>query len=307
MVNVFITGASGFVGSHLTPILLAAGHKITAIARSESAAQKLEDQGITTIRATLEDIDVLAKAAGEADAVIHLGFIHDSRSYAESVEADLAVITAFGTALKGSNKTLITTSAIPVAGVPTPTELSPGKIPPRAASEQLTLSFSSPEHSIRSHVVRLPPTVHGDTDRGFLAHYIGQSRKAGFAGYIGEGENHWPATHVKDAVQVYKLVLENASGSLKGGEVLHASQEAGITLKTIASAVAKRLGIPTKSITKEEAGQTYTFLALFLGIDCVASSELTRRWLGWESVEKGVIEDLEGSGWYFEETSVTKF
>ncbi|WVQ72110.1 hypothetical protein IAR50_001655 [Cryptococcus sp. DSM 104548] len=305
MVNVFMTGASGFVGSHLTPILLAAGHKITAIARSDSSAKKLKDQGITVISATLEDIDVLAQAAAEADAVIHLGFIHDTRTYAESVQADLALITAFGTALKGTNKPLLTTNAIPVAGIPNPTELSPGKVPPRAAAEHLTLSLASPEFGIRAHVVRLPPTVYGDTDRGFLAHYIGESRKAGYAGYIGEGENHWPAAHVEDAVQVYKLALE--STTLKGGEVLHASTEAGVTLKAIAGTVAKRLGVETKSISKEEAGKTYDFLALFMGIDCVASNELTKEWLGWKGEGKMLIEELEGSEWYFDPASVTKF
>ncbi|WVQ72113.1 hypothetical protein IAR50_001658 [Cryptococcus sp. DSM 104548] len=303
MVNVFITGASGFVGSHLTPILLAAGHKVTAIARSDSSAKLLEDQGVTVIRATLQDTDILEKAASEADAVIHLGFIHDFNNYAEASRVDRVAIEAFGKALKGSNKPLIGTSAIPVAGIPNPSELSPGTLPPRAEAESITLALA--KSGIRAHVVRLTPTVYGDGDQAFLAHYVQQSRKAGFAGYVGDGGNHWPAAHVKDAAEVYKLVLE--SKTLKGGEVLHAARDAGVPFKDIAEVAASRLGIETRSITQEQAGEYYTWLSHFLGADTVAETQLTRKWLGWEPKEQGLLEELEGSKWYFEPGSKTKF
>ncbi|TYJ55776.1 hypothetical protein B9479_003554 [Cryptococcus floricola] len=303
MVNVFITGASGFVGSHVTPILLAAGHQITAIAKSDASAKKLEDQGVTVIRASLEDTDALAKAASESDGVIHLGFIHDFSNYDHSVKVDLAAIEAFGKALNGSNKPLITTSAIPVAGIRNPSELSHGTQPPRDKSEHLTTSLAS--SGVRSHVVRLPPTVHGDGDQAFLTHYAQQSKKAGFAGYIGDGETHWPAVHVKDAAEIYKLALE--STTLKGGEILHAAQDAGVAFKDIAAAVSGRLGVETKSITAEQAGETYTWLSGFIASDTVAESQLTRKWLGWEPKEKGLVEDIKSSKWYFEPGTETKF
>ncbi|WVQ72108.1 hypothetical protein IAR50_001653 [Cryptococcus sp. DSM 104548] len=303
MVNVFLTGASGFVGSHLTPILLAAGHKLTAIARSDASAKKLEEQGITVVRASLEDIDALYKGASEADAVIHLGFIHDFANMEKSAQVDLAAIETFGKALHGTSKTLITTSGLLLAASPAPDELTPAIPFFRGPAERLTTSFSA--NGVRAHVIRLAPSVHGDGDQGFISFYIHQSRLAGFAGYVGEGENHWPAVHVQDAAQLFKLVLE--SKKLKGGEVLHAAQDAGVPLKSIAETVAARLGIPSKSITAEEAGESYSWLSRAMVADKVASSELTREWLGWEPREKGLAEDIEGSGWYFTPEAVAKY
>ncbi|WVQ72107.1 hypothetical protein IAR50_001652 [Cryptococcus sp. DSM 104548] len=303
MVNVFLTGASGFVGSHLTPILLAAGHKLTAIARSDASAKKLEDQGITVIHATLEDIDALHTGASEADAVIHLGFIRDFNNRAKAVQVDHTAIETFGKALEGTNKTLIITSGLLFASSPAATELTPAIQSNRGLAETLTLSFAA--SGVRSHVVRLPPAVYGDGDQGFLSTYIQQSKEAGFAGYVAEGEAHWPAVHFTEAAQVYKLALE--STSLKGGEVLHAAQEAGIPFKSIAEAVATRLGVPSKSITPEEASQRYVWLGRFIAVDVVASSELTRKWIGWEPKGKGLKEEIEGSEWYFTPEAVVKF
>ncbi|WVQ75004.1 hypothetical protein IAR50_004612 [Cryptococcus sp. DSM 104548] len=303
MVKIFLTGASGYIGSHVTPILLAAGHKLTAIARSEASAKKLEDQGVTVVRASLEDTDALHKGAFEADAVIHLGFIHDFANFAKSIQVDHAAIEAFGKALHGTSKTLISTSGLLIGTSSEPTELTPANEAGRGNAEHLALSFAA--SGVRPYIVRLPPTVHGDGDQAFLTFYIQQSRKAGFAGYVGGGQGHWPAVHVKDAAQVYKLALE--STSLQGGKVLHAAQDAGVPFKSIAEAVGKRLGVPTKSLTKEEAGEHYSWLAMFIAGDVVASSELTKEWLGWEPKEKAFLEEIEETGWYFTPEAVVKF
>ncbi|ODO11138.1 hypothetical protein I350_01741 [Cryptococcus amylolentus CBS 6273] len=311
MVNIFLTGASGYIGSHLTPLLLEAGHKLTALARSDASAcpfcfpiaKKLEDQGITVIRASLEDTDALFKAASEADAVIHLAFVHDFANFAKALETDYTTVETFAKALKGTSKILITTSGLLAAASPTPSELTPAIEAGRGKSDRLTLSLAA--SGIRSHVIRLAPTTHGDGDHGLLTFYIQQSKKAGFAGYVGEGGNHWPAVHVDDAVKVYKLVLE--SKTLKGGEVLHAVQDAGIPFKSIADAVAHKLGIPTKSLTQEEVEDHYARLARFFSRDLVAESTLTREWLGWAPAEKGLVEDIESSEWYFTPEAVSKY
>ncbi|WVQ72109.1 hypothetical protein IAR50_001654 [Cryptococcus sp. DSM 104548] len=303
MVKVFLTGASGYIGSHVTPLLLAAGHKLTAIARSDASAKQLEDQGVTVVRATLEDTDALYKGASEADAVIHLGFIHDFANFAKSIQVDHAAIETFGKALHGTSKTLIITSGLLLGNGEQPTELTPAAQAGRGAAEHLALSFAS--SGVRPYIIRLPPTVHGDGDQAFLTFYINQSKKTGFAGYVGEGQGHWPAVHVKDAAEVYKLALE--STSLQGGKVLHAAQDAGVPFKSIAEAVAKRLGIETKSLTSEEAGQHYSWLAMFIARDVVASSELTKEWLGWQPKEKALLKEIEGTDWYFTPEAVVKF
>ncbi|TYJ55779.1 hypothetical protein B9479_003557 [Cryptococcus floricola] len=305
MVNVFLTGASGFVGSHVTPVLLAAGHKLTALARSAASAKTLQDQGVTVLRGTLEDTDILEKAAAASDGVIHLGFIHDFTNMPHATKVELAAIEAFGKGLKGTNKPLIMTSGILLASSPNPNERTPALTTGRAQAEHLAISLAS--SGVRTHVMRLPPTTHGDGDQGFLTFYIQHSKKAGFAGYLGDRENHWPAVHVKDAAELYKLALENATGSLKGGEVLHAAQDAGVPFKEIASVVAKRLGTSTKSLTPQEAGAAYLWLGHFISMDAVATSELTREWTGWEPKERALVEEIEKTEWYFAEGTAAKF
>ncbi|ODN90803.1 hypothetical protein L198_06120 [Cryptococcus wingfieldii CBS 7118] len=301
MVNVFLTGASGFVGSHLTPVLLAAGHNLTALARSDASAY----QGITVVRGTLEDTDILEKAAAASDGVIHLGFIHDFTNMPHAIKVELAALEAFGKGLKGTNKPLIMTSGVLLTSSPTPNERTPASTTGRGQAEHLAMSLAS--SGVRTHIMRLPPTTHGDGDQAFLTFYIQQSKKAGFAGYLGEGENHWPAVHVKDAAELNKLALENPKKSLKGGEILHPTQDAGVPFKDVAAAVSKRLGIPTKSITPEEAGATYSWLGHFISLDFLADSALTREWTGWEPKERALVEEIEKTEWYFAEGTAAKF
>ncbi|WVQ72106.1 hypothetical protein IAR50_001651 [Cryptococcus sp. DSM 104548] len=280
--RVFMTNPSGFIGSYLIPVLLAAGHKITTITTSYSTAKDLKTRGIDVTRATFDDIEVLADIASKADATI-------------LSKDPLQVISAFGQALKGTNKIFMITSFILVTGDPVPCEYTRAKVPPGAAREHLALSFVNA--GVRVFIVRLPPIVHGDNDSGFLWHYIRESREAGFAGYIRDGESSWPAAHVKDVVQVYKLALE--STTLKAGKTLHASREWGIPFKEIACTVAKRLCLETRSISKAEAMKTSPRLAMFSALDSVAWSDWTKEWLGWKPVEKRLIKDLERSEWYF--------
>ncbi|OXH27722.1 3-beta hydroxysteroid dehydrogenase/isomerase [Cryptococcus neoformans] len=296
--KIFLTGASGYIGSHVTTLLLEAGHQLTAIARSDASAKKLEDQGVTIIRASLEDTQALTKAASDADAVIHLAYIHDFSDYGgRPAQIDFAAVRALATGLKGTNKPLVTTSGVPSPGIRICTELDVGKYGPRAEAENVLFEYTS--QGVRTAVIRLPFTVHGDSDKGFIPHVIDQSRQKGVAAYVGEGDNHWPAVHVKDAAQLYKAVIE--SKTLEGGKILHAVQDEGIPFKQIAEVVGKKLGVETKSVADGDVGKYYSWLGMFVKMDFICSSKLTREWLGWEPKEKGLLADLESSQTYFKE------
>ncbi|ADV23642.1 3-beta hydroxysteroid dehydrogenase/isomerase [Cryptococcus gattii E566] len=294
--KVFLTGASGYIGSHVTTVLLVAGHQLTAIARSDASAKKLEEQGVTVIRASLEDTEVLTKAASEADAVIHLAYIHDFSDYGgRPAQVDYAAIRALATGLKGTNKPLVSTSGIPSPGIRICTELDIGKYGPRAEAENILFEYTS--QGVRTAVIRLPFTVHGDFDKAFILQIINQSRQKGNAAYVGEGGNHWPAVHVKDAAQLFRAAIE--SKTLEGGKILHGVQDEGIPFKQIAEVVGKKLGVEPKSVADEEIGEYYTWLGMFVKMDFIGSSKLTREWLGWEPKEKGLLADLESSQTYF--------
>ncbi|OWZ37100.1 3-beta hydroxysteroid dehydrogenase/isomerase [Cryptococcus neoformans c45] len=296
--KVFLTGASGYIGSHVTTLLLEAGHQLTAIARSDASAKKLEDQGVTVIRASLEDTQALTKAASDADTVIHLAYIHDFSDYGgRPAQIDFAAVRALATGLKGTNKPLVTTSGVPSPGIRICTELDVGKYGPRAEAENVLFEYTC--QGVRTAVIRLPFTVHGDSDKGFIPHVIDQSRQKGVAAYVGEGDNHWPAVHVKDAAQLYKAVIE--SKTLEGGKILHAVQDEGIPFKQIAEVVGKKLGVETKSVADGDVGKYYSWLGMFVKMDFIGSSKLTREWLGWEPKEKGLLADLENSQTYFKE------
>lgn len=284
---------------------------------SEGQAKKLEEQGVTVIRASLEDTEVLTKAASEAEAVIHLAYIHDFSDYGGRPAqgtfiystfkpvvwlrflcpstVDYAAIRALATGLKGTNKPLVSTSGIPSPGIRICTELDIGKYGPRAEAENILFEYTS--QGVRTAVVRLPFTVHGDSDKAFIPQIISQSRQKGNAAYVGEGGNRWPAVYVKDAAQLFRAVIE--SKTLKGGKILHGVQDEGIPFKQIAEVVGKKLGVEPKSVADEEIGEYYTWLGMFVKMDFIGSSKLTREWLGWEPKEKGLLADLESSQTYF--------
>ena len=295
--RVFVTGASGFIGSAVVPELLGAGHQVIGLARSEASAAALRAAGAEVQRGSLEDLDSLRAAAAGADGVIHLAFIHDFSDFAASVRADREAIETLGSALEGSGRPLVVASG--VLGI------SPGRlasesdepdprspVSPRHANARLARGFA--DRGVRPSIVRLSPTVHGEGDHGFVAMLVDIARKKGVAGYIGDGAARWPAVHRLDSARLFRLALESAPA----GAVLHGVADEGVHIREIAEVIGRHLKVPVGSIAPEEAGQHFGFLGGFLGLDSPASNEQTREVVRWEPVEAGLIEDLE-VGHYF--------
>ncbi|MFF3446323.1 SDR family oxidoreductase [Streptomyces sp. NPDC002667] len=304
--RVFVTGASGWIGSAVVPELIGAGHEVVGLARSDASAAALTKAGADTVSGTLDDLDVLREAAEASDGVIHLAFKHDlafSGGFQDAADADRRTVELFGDALAGSGRPLLIASGlIGLATGRTSTEddgrtqdeLSalPGGPRTRMGTAQVALALAG--RNVRSSVVRLPPTVHGDGDNGFMAALIGIARDKGVAGYIGDGTQRWAATHRDDAAHLFRLALEGAPA----GSVLHASAEGGVPIRSVAEAIGRHLDVPTRSVPAEEAPEHFTWLSGFLGLDSPASSERTRDLLGWSPTGPGLIEDLE-MGHYF--------
>jgi nucleoside-diphosphate-sugar epimerase len=299
--RVFITGASGHIGSAVIPELQAAGHAVVGLARSDDSAQALATLGAEVHRGDLDDLDGLRKAASEADGVIHLAFKHDlmqTGDYVGAADADLRAIEAMGEALEGSDKPFVGTGGtllLARAGISdrpgTEQDVLPGG--PRVDSENAVVALAG--RGVRSSHVRLPPTVHSSLDHhGFVPILIGLARSTGVAGYVGDGSNRWPAVHTLDAARVYRLALEGAPA----GTRLHAVADAGVPFRDIAAAIGANLGVPTASIAPEDVETQFSFLALLVGLDNPTSSEATRKALGWEPTHPGLIDDLN-EGHYF--------
>ncbi|MFW0783302.1 SDR family oxidoreductase [Gordonia sp. CPCC 206044] len=302
--RVFITGASGHVATALIPELLSAGHHVVGLARSDSAATAVTALGAEVRRGDLDDLDTLASAADDADAVVHLAFKHDamrSGDLAAAAEADLAAVRAMTDVMHGTDKAFVGTSGtalIPMMGVTG----RPGRESDRFDSgyridaENLVVGLA--DNGVRSSVIRLTPTVHSDLDHhGFVPALIGFARHNGFAGYVGDGANRWPAVHTRDAARLYRLALESAPT----GSVLHAVGEPGVAFRDIAEAIGRGLGVPAKSVAAEEATNVFDFLASFVTVDNPTSSEFTRRSLNWTPEYPGLVEDID-SGHYFRES-----
>jgi nucleoside-diphosphate-sugar epimerase len=296
--RVFITGGSGHVGSAVTNELIANGHEVTGLARSDASAAKLEAAGAKVVRGELGDLDTLTEGAREADGVIHCGFIHDFANYGAAAETDRVAIETFGAVLKGTGKPLLVTSGL--AGLSQPgqpaielTEVNPEierRVP--RVSEKTALRLAA--DGVNASVVRLPPTTHGDHDHGFIASLIGIARDKGAAAYVGEGANHWAAGHVLDAARVYRLALE----SPVAGRRYHVVGDAGVPFRDIAAVIGRKLGVPVKSVTPEEAPAHFGWMAPFAQLDALASGALTEQWLGFKPSHVGLIEDME-TGTYF--------
>ncbi len=307
--RVFVTGASGWIGSAVVPELLGAGHQVVGLARSDASAAALVATGAEVHRGTLDDLDALRDAAGATDGVIHLAFKHDlafGGDFQGAADADRRAVEAIGDALAGSDRPFLIASG------------TLGVVPGRVASEQdghgpasamatfgggpqtrwetaeLVLSLSS--RGVRSSVVRLPPTNHGDGDNGFIATLVGIAREKGVSGYIGDGTNRWPAVHRLDSARLFRLALEQAPA----GSTLHAVADEGVPIRDIAEVIGRHLELPVVSISPEDAGEHFTWLAGFLAIDAPASSAQTRELLGWQPTEPGLIADLD-QGHYFQQ------
>jgi nucleoside-diphosphate-sugar epimerase len=309
--HVFVTGATGWVGRGLVPELTAAGHEVTGLARSQAAAAALRAAGALVLRGSLDDLGILRDAATSSDGVVHLAFKHDiafSGDFAGAAGADRAAIETFGAALAGTGKPFVIASGI--LGV---LGLAPGAVATerdglaagagvgggpvsgsggRLASANYTLALAG--QGVRSSVVRLPPSTHGDGDNGFIPAAIGFARKKGTAAYVGDGANRWPAVHRDDAARLFRLALESAPA----GSVLHAVGDEGVPIREVAEIFAGQLGIPAVSVTAEQAGEYVGFLGGFWGVDGPASAQLTRDLLGWQPTRPGLIADLK-AGHYF--------
>ncbi|WP_433660981.1 SDR family oxidoreductase [Nocardia sp. CA-128927] len=295
--RIFVTGASGFIGSAVVPELIGAGHDVVGLARSDASAAALTAAGAAAHRGALDDLDSLRAGAAASDGVIHLAFVHDFTDFTASVQTDVRAIEALGSALAGSGRPLVIASGtlgLPEGRVATeadnPALDSPAA--PRDAGTRAALALAA--SGVRSAALRLPPSVHGDGDHGFVPTLIEIARAKGFSGYVGDGTNHWPAVHRLDAAQLFRLAVEKAPE----GSVLHGVAEEGVSIRTIAEVIGRHLNLPVVSIPREEAAEHFGWIGAFFGIDSQVSSAHTRELLGWHPTRVGLIEDLE-QGHYF--------
>jgi nucleoside-diphosphate-sugar epimerase len=288
--RVFLTGATGFIGSRIVPELLAAGHEVLGLTRSDAGARKLEAAGAQVHRGDLEQPDTLRAGADQADAVIHTAFDHDFSNFVANCDKDRRVIEAMGAALMGSNRPLLITSGTgignPDSGGPATEDVLNRKHPnPRAASELAGVALLDAGVNIVS--MRLPQ-VHDTVKQGLVSPFIELSKAKGAVAYIGEGFNRWPAAHVLDVAKLYVLAVERSAP----GARYHAVAEEGIPVRDIAKAVGAGLDLPVVSLTPEEAPAHFGWLAMFAGLDLPASSARTRELLGWNPIGPGLLEDL---------------
>jgi nucleoside-diphosphate-sugar epimerase len=287
--KVFVTGATGFIGSALVPELIRAGHEVLGLSRSDTGAKALLAAGAQVHRGDLEDIESLRSGAAASDAVIHTAFLHDRSKFAESCEMDKRAIEAIGAVLQGSRRPFIVTSGIGVAQGRASTEddppLATSASYPRASEATAVVLM---ERGINALVVRLPQ-VHDTVKQGLVTGLIATARQKGVSAYVGDGQNRWAAAHVLDVARLYRLALENNTA----GARYQAVAEEGVRLKDIATAIGRGLTVPVTSISQEKAQEHFGFVGFFVGRDAPASSAQTRQKLGWNPTGPGLITDLE--------------
>ncbi|WP_335974572.1 SDR family oxidoreductase [Streptomyces sp. CA2R106] len=303
--RVFVTGASGWIGSAVVPELLGAGHQVVGLARSDASAEALVKAGAEVVRGTLDDVETLREAAEGADGVIHLAFKHDiafSGGFEAAADADRLAIDTFGDALAGTGKPLVIAGGV--------LGLTPGRVlteedgltgladdhgaGPSKRMDNARATVALADRGVRSSVVRLPPTVHGDGDQGFVPTIISAARTNGRSAYVGDGTNRWPAVHRSDAATLFRLAVESAPA----GSVLHAVGEEGVALRDVAEVIGRHLDVPVASISPEDAPAHFTWMATFVGLDSPAASTRTRELLDWRPAGPGLLEDLD-QGHYF--------
>lgn len=297
--KVFVTGATGYIGSALIQELIGAGHQVLGLARSEETAQKLTAIGVEVHRGSLTDLDSLRRGAAASDGVIHTAYNHDFSAYATAGETDRQAVEALGSALIGSNRPFVITSGVTV--------LTPGRIAietdpldanaasaPRIPSEEVMEVLAT--QGVRTSVVRLAPSVHGEGDYGFVPTLISIARDKGVSAYIGDGANRWPAVHRLDAVRLFRLALEKGTPGAK----YHGVADEGIAVRDIATIIGQHLHLPIVSKAADEAADHFGWIGAFLSVDCPASSALTQQQLGWHPSQPSLVADLD-LGHYFEE------
>ncbi|GGF99578.1 oxidoreductase [Rhodococcoides trifolii] len=297
--SVFVTGASGWIGSATVDTLLAAGYDVTGLARSDASAETLKAKGASVIRGDLDDLDSLRMGSTGADAVIHLANKHDWANPAESNRAERAAVQTICDVLAGSDRPFLFASGVAglAQGRPsTEDDPSPfsGPDAPRGGAENL--AFDYVEKGVKSIALRFSPTTHGDGDHGFIAYIVAAARAKGVSGYVGDGSTGWAAVHRSDAATMIRLGLETAPA----GARLHAVGEESVPTKDIADAIGRGLGLPTASIPSEQAQEHFGFIGSFFAMDLSSSSTITQKMLGWNPSGPALLDDL-ASGSYFRE------
>ena len=299
--RVFVTGATGFIGSAIVQELLGAGHEVVGLARSDEGADAVRAAGAEAHRGDLDDLDSLRAGAAGVDGVIHCAYHHDFSQMERAALMNERAIEALGSALEGSGRPLVVTSgtALINPGQLATEEDSPPPVAsghPRGAAELIVKGLAA--RGVRTSIVRPAPSVHGEGDHGFVPVLIGIARDTGVSGYVGDGANRWPAVHRLDAARLYRLALEKAPA----GSVYHAIADEGVPTRAIAEVIARHLDVPAVSIAPEDAAEHFGWLGYFFSLDVPASSELTQRRLGWTPTHAGLIEDLD-AGHYFDQVS----
>jgi nucleoside-diphosphate-sugar epimerase len=292
--RIFVTGATGFVGSAIVQELIGAGHRVLGLARSEAGAASLAAAGAGVHRGSLEDLDSLRTGAAGTDGVIHTAFIHDFSNYAPAAETDRRAIATLGEVLAGSERPMIVTSGtllLQRQGPLATEDDAPNPNFPRK-SEEAVVELAS--RGIRASVVLLPPSVHGDGDHGFVPHLIAIAREKGVSAYIGDGQNRWPAVHRLDAAHLYRLAIEKGS---TGGRY-HGVADEGVPFQDIAGVIGRRLKVPVVSKSPEEAAGHFGWISHFAGIDCPASSAKTQEQLGWRPAHASLIADIDRPSYF---------
>jgi nucleoside-diphosphate-sugar epimerase len=300
--RLFVTGGSGFIGSAVVPELRGAGHEVVGLARSDASAAALADAGAAVLRGDLEDLDSLRRGAAESDGVVHLGYVHDFSDMSIGAAFDLKAIKAIGQTLAGSGKPFVITTgtlllALGDVGLPpgafgTEDDVSHSTVMPRVASENTAIALA--DDGIRSAAIRLSPSVHGSGDHGFVPTLIGIAREKGVSGFVGDGANRWPGVHRLDAARLFRLVVEGAPA----GSRWHGVGDEGVPFRDIAEVIGRHLEVPVRSIAPEDAADHFGFLGGLVPVDNPTSNALTRKRLGWEPVEPGLLADLD-EGDYF--------
>lgn len=289
--HVFVTGATGFVGSAVVQELIKAGHQVLGLARSDNNIEQLKKAGAEAHPGSLEDLESLKSGAASSDAVIHAGFIHDFSKFKENCELDRRVIEAIGSVLVGTNKPFIITSGIALLPSGQVSDENDNPFPgmnPRIATEEAANKVK--ESGVNVSLVRLPPSVHGEGDHGFVPMIINMAREKGVSAYIGEGNNRWSTVHRLDTAVLYRLALEKGISAN-----YHAIAEEGIPFREIAEVIGKHLNIPVEGKTHDDAAQHFTWFLHFAGIDCPSSSKQTQEQLDWKPTQINLIEDINNS------------
>ena len=293
--RVFVTGASGWIGSAVVAELLGSGHEVLGLARSDSSAEKVAALGAEVARGSLDDLDSLRAGAAASDGVVHLGYNHDFSHMADAARTDAAAIDALGTALEGAGGPLVVASGtlgLAPGRVGTERDVPDAGVHPRVANAVAALAFA--ERGVRASIVRFAPTVHGPGDHGFIAVLVAIAREKGVSGYVDQGANRWPAVHRLDAGALVRRTVEDAPA----GSVLHAVDEEGVPTRDIADAIGRGLGLPVVSIPADRAADHFGWIGGFFGADAPASNDLTRVLLAWEPTHQGLLADLD-EGHYF--------